>query len=162
MYGGLFYTPALLSNNETLVSKFWLGMCFSARESLTNVSLNEYKCWSLLVSLEADLCSACVSRIFLVGLFLMLVASQWKGPLHLLPSHLGSKQEGGKTDTGGPSVLVHLLQLESKAFSRSSTQQTLAHSSRARPGSHGSASCKGGWESWGFRIPAFTAEVTDS
>lgn len=110
--------------------------------------------WSL-----ADLFRAYVSRLLLGGLFLMLVALRWL-PLHLILGFLAGRGRKGRDK--GPSILIHLLQQESTALSRSSTQQTWAHTSKARSGSRGCPSCKGGWENWGLSFPAFTGEVVNS
>lgn len=125
---GLFYTPTLLPNNGHI------GECFSqecvhlqVKENLTNVSLNEQNCLVSPGNLEADLFRACVSRILLVGLFLMVIASRWIGCLCTLALIPGFQREGGGRETGGPSIIIHLLQQESTALARSSTQQTGSH-----------------------------------
>lgn len=102
---------------------------------------------------------AYVSRILLGGLFLMLIALRWL-PLHLILGFLAGRRRKGRDK--GSSILIHLLHQESKVLSRSSTQQTWAHTSKARSRSHGCPSCKGGWETWGLSFPAFIGEAVNS
>lgn len=75
------------------------------RENLSNVNLNEQRCLGLSrLSLETDLSRACISGIswpFPDACCLMVE----RRPLHLQPSHQGSKQEeGGRAGTKGPGI----------------------------------------------------------
>lgn len=87
------------------------------------------------------------------------MALRWLS-LHFILGFLGGRGRKGRDK--GPSILIHLLQQESKALAKSSTQRTWAHISKAPSRSHGCPSCKGGWENWSLSFPDFIGEVVNS